>query len=91
MADAASQFDAILAVLESVGVDVREEHLGGSGGGLCKLRGRSVVFVDLDADLLTRTDRCIQALAELPDVDAHFLPPAIRDRVDALRESRDFS
>lgn len=88
MSDAASQLDVTLDVLERMHVELREEHLGGSGGGLCKLRGRQVLFIDLDADVVTRLDQGLQALADLPESDAHFLPPNLRDRVDSLRAAR---
>lgn len=86
MSEMASQLDVVLDVLERMNVELREEHLGGSGGGLCKLRGRHVLFVDLDADAATRLDQGLQALADLPGSDAHFLPPVLRDRIDRLRD-----
>ena len=49
--------------------------MGGEGGGLCKLRGRRVLFVDTFADIATRYDRTISALAGRPELEGRFLPP----------------
>lgn len=83
--DALTQFDTILELLTKLDVETRREHLGGGGGGLCRLRGKAVVFVDLDADVATQISRCLEALAQMPEVDERFLPPAIREQVEQLR------
>lgn len=79
------RMESLLAVAEAVGIEVRAEPMGGAGGGLCKLRGRRVLFVDLSADLLTRYERTLGALAPLNEIDAHFLPPLVRQDVEKQR------
>ena len=74
--DAETLLIDVLSVVSRLEVDVRQERLGGSGGGWCRVRGREVLFVDLDADVATRADRCLEAM---------YLPPALREKVDALR------
>ena len=69
-------------VMDRLGVEVREGYLGGSGGGLCRIRGRRVVFVDLDADVASTLDVMVAALTALPEAEGVFLPPALRDLVD---------
>jgi len=86
MHDPATQLELILEALETLGVQIRHDRCGGSGGGLCTVRGQRVIFVDLDADLMTRAERSIEALAALPGAETMFLPPAIRERVDKCRE-----
>jgi len=83
--DAPTQLDALLAVLERCDVAVRREHLGGDGGGLIRLKGRPVVFVDLDADWATRVARCVEAVAGLPEVEFVHLPPVLRERIELAR------
>ncbi len=80
--DAIAQFDAAIELLARLGVDVRDEHLGGGGGGLCRLHGRRIVFVDLDADLATRLQDSIRALATLSEIDAVYVTPALRELID---------
>jgi len=83
--DALAQIDTIVEWLNKLDVETRREHLGGDGGGLCRLRGEPVVFIDLDADVATQISRCVEALAMMPEVGERFLPPAIREQVERLR------
>ena len=85
--DLASRLESLLAAAEQIGVDVRAEPMGGEGGGLCRLRGKPVLFVDTSADLATRYDRTISALASLPELDAHYLVPEVRQDLDRQRKS----
>ncbi len=81
MNDVESQRDAILSYLADLGVMVRLERLGGSGGGMCVVGTSRTHFVDLDADVATQVDRAAASLASLPGVDDIYLIPAIRERV----------
>ena len=83
--DVASQFDMIVELFDRLGVEVRQERLGGSGGNLCHVRGEAVMFVDLEADVATRADRCLEALASLPQIDTVFVPPELRERIESYR------
>jgi hypothetical protein len=69
--------------LERLGVAVErvrlEEHV--SGGGLCNVRGRRIVYLDrnnaIERDIVVLTD----ALASIADENT-FLPPLIREWLD---------
>ncbi len=80
--DVSHQLQAVLDIYERLNIEIRQEHLGGSGGSLCGLRNRRVLFLDLDADLATRLDRCVAGLAELPEVASLYVPPEIRERME---------
>ena len=84
--DAIAQLDIIVRLFEQLGVEVRQERLGG-GGGLCRIRGRRVVFVDLDADAATRLDRCVGALATIPEAAAVYISPELREWMDRCRSA----
>ncbi|MBI3834258.1 MAG: hypothetical protein HY287_08015 [Planctomycetes bacterium] len=86
--DPGIQIETITAVLEAAGVEVRPEHLGGSGGSLCKLRGKRVLFIDLDADIATRAEHCVVGLASMHEVEGIFLLPELRELVDRHRTGR---
>jgi len=86
--DPGVQIETITTVLEAAGVEIRREHLGGSGGSLCKLRGKRVLFIDLDADIATRAEQCVAALASLHEVEGIFLLPELRELVDRHRSGR---
>lgn len=84
--DLGQRLENLLTVAEEIGVDVRAEPMGGDGGGLCRLKGKLVLFVDTSADLATRYDRTLTAIATLPELDQRYLPPEVRDDVDRQRE-----
>ena len=85
MTDAAVQLEAVVDLFDRLGVEVRREPLGGAGGSLCRIRDRHVLFIDLDADAATRLDRSVEALSSLPGVDALYIPPELRERIEACR------
>ena len=87
MTDPTTQLDATLSIFGRLGIPVRREKLGGSGGGLCVVRGERVLFVDVDADVGTQVDRCVAALAMIPEVDRVYLVPTLRERVDHLKKA----
>lgn len=80
------RLEALLTLTEQLGIEVRAETMGGEGGGLCKLRGQWVLFVDTAADLATRYDHTLTALAARPDLENHYLPPEVRDDLERQRQ-----
>lgn len=85
--DLQARLDALLTVAEEIGLSVRREPLGGDGGGYCVLRGRRVLFVDTAADLETRYERTLAAIARLPDVEQRYLPPEVRDDIERQQKA----
>lgn len=83
--DLQSRLEDLLALAAEIGLEVRREPLGGSGGGYCVMRGRKVLFIDTLADLETRYDKTLAALAQLPEVDSHYIRPDLREELDAHR------
>jgi hypothetical protein len=83
--DLSTRLEALLTLAEHVGIDVRAEPMGGTGGGLCRLRGKRVLFVDTAADLEIRYEKTLNALAPLPELETHFLTPEIRRDIEDLR------
>ena len=86
MIDPESQYDEIIGLFGRLGIEIRMERLGGQGGGLCTVRGTRVVFVDTDADVATRVERCLAALGGIQEVESLYLPPSLREQVDRRRE-----
>jgi len=83
--DSAAHVEVVLELLSRLGVSVRFERMAGSGGGLCEVRGRRMVFVDLDADIATRLERSVEALAACPELETVYVPPAIRELIDRVK------
>ncbi len=85
--DLQDKLDALLALAGQIGLTIRREPLGGDGGGYCVLRGRRVLFIDSSADLATRYERTLSAVAALKEADEHYLPPDLREEIDRLRRA----
>lgn len=83
--DPHTQLEHLIEQLQRLNYQVRNEPLGGAGGGSCTVRGMPVVFVDTEADIATRITLCLEALAAHSSVDDMYLPPALRERIDQLR------
>lgn len=85
--DLQARLDALLTVAEEIGLSVRREALGGDGGGYCVLRRQRVLFVDTSADLETRYERTVAAIARLPEIEQRYLPPEVRDDIERQRKT----
>jgi len=83
--DIENKIAELLELCSKLELQVRPERLGGSGGGVCKLKGRSIVFIDLDAEPEIRYERLLADLASLPQLENLFLRPAIRADLDQIK------
>jgi hypothetical protein len=81
--------DELLELLEAQGVTVRKESLGGRGGGLARVRGQRLFFVDSDADSTETAARCAEAVADLVDIEAVYLRPDVREFIAACAARTD--
>jgi hypothetical protein len=80
--DVQARLAELMTLAQSVGLTIRRETLGGSGGGLCTLKGLRVLFVDTSADPETQYERTLAALAPLEQVQKHYLPPEVREDLE---------
>lgn len=83
-----ARLDDLIDAAQAVGIIIRREPLGGEGGGLCSLRGKRVLFVDTLSDSETRYERTLAALALLPELEARFLRPDVREDLERARKSQ---
>ena len=74
--------DELLALLEANGVTIRNEPLGGSGGGLCTIKGESIFFVDTQASSVVSAAVCAEAVPKVVDVEQIFIKPQIRQFIE---------
>lgn len=75
----------MLELAEQVELEVRQEALGGEGGGLCVLRGKNILFVDTMADPAEQIATTAEALAGLEKMDDVYVLPQIREILDEYR------
>ncbi|HUT28721.1 MAG TPA: hypothetical protein VMX13_02930 [Sedimentisphaerales bacterium] len=74
--------EELLALLEANGVKVRSEPLGGSGGGLCTVRGEKLFFSDTQATSAEMAAMCAEAVARVVDIESIFIRPEIREFIE---------
>lgn len=59
-------YDVMKAFAESLGYQVREENLGGIGGGPCEVAGRKCLFVDITLSSAERLDEVVRGISADP-------------------------
>jgi hypothetical protein len=69
-----------------LGYEVRQEWLGGSGGGGCEVNGRKLLLIDLAQGADEQLDRVIDALRHDPEALNVPMPHQLRDAI-AVRRS----
>ncbi|MFH1615530.1 MAG: hypothetical protein ABIG61_10670 [Planctomycetota bacterium] len=74
--------DELLDLLQKNNVRIRTEALGGSGGGLCTIKGSSVFFLDSQAQTSDIAAICAQAVAKIVDIDAVYIKPQVRQFIE---------
>ena len=82
--------ETLEAAAEHLGIRVRHDTMTGEtagGGGLCKLRGQWCVIMDRKTPPAERAALLVEALAGF-DTDGVFLPPEVRDALQAKRAQR---
>ena len=80
--DDAEITEALLEMLEAAGMAVRQEAMGGSGGGLCQLAGQAVFFVDTDTSSAEQCALCAAVVANRIDTDRVYMRPQVRDMIE---------
>jgi hypothetical protein len=57
------QLDQLIRLARELGYTVRQEWLGGDGGGTCELRGKKHIFIDLANSAAEQLDNVASVLA----------------------------
>jgi hypothetical protein len=74
--------EELLALLEANGVAIRNEPLGGTGGGLCTVKGDRIFFVDTQATSAEMAATCADAVAKVVDIETIYIRPEIREFIE---------
>jgi hypothetical protein len=69
-------------VAENAGYTVRQEWLGGAGGGACQFAGRKWIFIDLSLTVIEQLDQVAGALRDDPTAGALDAPLPIQRYLD---------
>jgi len=74
--------EELLELLEANGVQIREEPLGGSGGGLCSVKGEWIFFVDTQAPSDTMAVIYAEAVTQVVDIEQVYIKPETREFIE---------
>jgi hypothetical protein len=83
--DSVELLEEALNAAREIGFDIREEWFGGSGGGACAVRGRKILFLDLNLGPRQRLDQVLTALRSDPQTAEIMMTTMLR----RVLESRD--
>jgi hypothetical protein len=70
--------DHAIRLAEVLGYRIRQEWLGGSGGGACEFAGQRWIFIDLALSAVEQLDQVIQAVSDDPTVAIVPVHPSLR-------------
>ncbi len=74
--------EELLSLLEQNSITIRAEPLGGSGGGLCTIKGQSIFFVDTQAQSADVAAISAEAVAKVMDIDQVYIRPEVRQFIE---------
>jgi hypothetical protein len=74
--------EELLILLEANGVSIRDEALGGSGGGLCIMKGKNIFFRDTQAPSAAAAAMCAEAVSKLIDIEQIYIKPEVREFIE---------
>ena len=75
--------EELLTLLEANGVTIRNEPLGGSGGGLCTMKGQSIFFLDTQAQSADIAPICAEAVSKVADIEKLYIKPEVRQFIES--------
>jgi hypothetical protein len=75
--------EELLTLLEANSVTIRTEPLGGSGGGLCTVKGQSIFFVDTQAQSADIAAICAEAVSKVADIEKLYIKPEVRQFIES--------
>ena len=79
--------EELVSLLETSGIQVRDEPLSGQHSGLCTVRGRAIMFLDSDTGVQDNADACAEAVGEAINIEALYIKPQVRQYIEARRNT----
>ena len=74
--------EQLIAILEANGVSIRNEPLGGSGGGLCTIKNEKIFFIDTQASSAEMAPICAEVIARTIDIEQMYIKPEVRQYIE---------
>jgi hypothetical protein len=73
-----NMLESCLELAKKLDYEVRQDWLGGEGGGSCVLRGRKILFLDLALDPAEQLELVVDTLRGEPQALNSSLPDPVR-------------
>ena len=70
--------EELTRLLEAGGVKIRRELLADGPGGLCRLKGKTILFLDRHTPSAELAELCARVVVEVLDIEAVYIRPEIR-------------
>jgi len=80
--------EELLDLLKQGAVQIRQDALGGSGGGLCTVQGKRIFFMDTQAPTDFLIQLCAEAVPEVIDIENVYIKPQIRQLIENSTNTR---
>jgi hypothetical protein len=80
--------EELLELLKANGVAIRREPLGGSGGGVCTVKGQTIFFLDTQAPSAEVAVLCAEAVHKVVDVEKIYIKPEVRQLIENHNNSK---
>ena len=77
--DNSELLEDLAALLESKGVEIRRQAMGGGGGGLCRIKEKNVFFVDTECSVIEMIAICAKEVNRIVDTEAVYIKPQLRE------------
>lgn len=78
-----------LCLAKQIGYRIRQEWLGGSGGGGCEIRGQKCLFLDLSLGPDDQLDQVLDTLKHDPALADAEIPPQLLPLLPTIPQGRD--
>jgi hypothetical protein len=83
--DSLELLEQAMRTARQIGYEIREEWLGASSGGACVVRGRKMLFLDLNLGPRQRLDQVLAALQSEPTTAEIDMATTLRRILDAQK------
>jgi hypothetical protein len=80
--------EELIGLLEAHGIRVRREALESFPGGVCRMKGETVLFLDSVADPAELAALCAATAAQLLNLEALYLRPQLRQFIQKAAAAR---
>ncbi len=75
--------EELVSILQTNGIQVRDEPLSGRPAGLCTVRGRPIMFLDSDTGAQDNADACAEAVGRAINIEELYIKPQVRQYIES--------